>query len=62
MMSESGRSSRTKTSISIDPFAAVFKATSWADELAVNPKLKRADIARREGISRAPSTTDPLPG
>ena len=37
----------------IDPFAAVLKAIVWADELARNPKLKRADIARREGISRA---------
>jgi hypothetical protein len=37
----------------IDPFAAVLKAIAWADELAQSPKLKRADIARREGISRA---------
>jgi hypothetical protein len=37
----------------IDPFASVFKAIAWADELAGNPKLKRADIARREGMSRA---------
>jgi hypothetical protein len=53
MTSESVRSSRTETSISIDPFAEVLKAFAWADELAGNPKVKRADIARREGISRA---------
>ena len=29
------------------------KAFAWADELTGNPKLKRTDIARREGISRA---------
>ena len=31
----------------------VAKALSWAKELDLNPRLKRADIARREGISRA---------
>ena len=36
-----------------DPFSSVAKALSWAKELDLNPRLKRADIARREGISRA---------
>ena len=37
----------------VDPFAAVWKAIAWAEELDRNPGLKRAEIARREGVSRA---------
>jgi hypothetical protein len=36
-----------------DPFATVIKALLWTEELNRNSHLKRADIARREGISRA---------
>jgi hypothetical protein len=50
---EARSDSMERVADSLDPFATVIKALSWADELRQNSNLKRADIARREGISRA---------